>query len=179
MKITVITGSPHRNGTSALLADEFIRGASEGAHDIFRFDAAFSNVHPCRACEACAMGRQKCVFRDDMDVLEPHLRADDVIAFVTPLYYYGMSAQIKTVIDRFHGSGMNLEKRPKKAVFMATAYNPAPWAMDDIVGHYRTIIRYLGWEDAGTVLAVGCGVRADIERTDFPKKAYVLGKSFS
>ena len=47
MKVTVITGSPHKKGTSALLADEFIRGAQEAGWDTFRFDAAFEKVSPC------------------------------------------------------------------------------------------------------------------------------------
>ena len=53
MKITVITGSPHRKGTSALLADEFIRGAKESGHKVFRFDAAFETLHPCLGCGRC------------------------------------------------------------------------------------------------------------------------------
>ena len=53
MKIVMITGSPHRHGTSALLADAFIQGAQEAGHTVFRFDAAFQELHPCRACERC------------------------------------------------------------------------------------------------------------------------------
>ena len=53
MRIVVITGSPHRHGTSALLADRFIQGAQEAGHEVFRFDAAFETVHPCLACEKC------------------------------------------------------------------------------------------------------------------------------
>ena len=49
MKIVMITGSPHRHGTSALLADAFIQGAQEAGHTVFRFDAAFQELHPCRA----------------------------------------------------------------------------------------------------------------------------------
>ena len=46
MKVLVITGSPHRKGTSALMAEKFIEGASEMGAQINRFDAAFANVHP-------------------------------------------------------------------------------------------------------------------------------------
>ena len=47
MYIVMITGSPHKNGTSALLADEFIKGAEESGHSVFRFNTAFECVHPC------------------------------------------------------------------------------------------------------------------------------------
>jgi len=50
MKITVITGSPHKRGTSSLLADEFIRGAEISGHKVFRFDSAFEDVKPCLGC---------------------------------------------------------------------------------------------------------------------------------
>ena len=48
MKIVVVTGSPHKAGTSALLADKFIEGAKSKGHDVFRFNAAFEDIHPCR-----------------------------------------------------------------------------------------------------------------------------------
>lgn len=63
MKIVVLTGSPHKNGTSALLADRWIQGAREAGHEVFRFDAAFETVHPCIGCDACGCGTHPCVFR--------------------------------------------------------------------------------------------------------------------
>jgi NAD(P)H-dependent FMN reductase len=48
MKVLVLTGSPHKQGTSALLADEFIRGAKESGNKVFRFDSAFEDVHTCK-----------------------------------------------------------------------------------------------------------------------------------
>ena len=53
MKIVVLTGSPHRQGTSDLLADEFIAGATSKGHTIVRFDTAFEKVGSCRACSYC------------------------------------------------------------------------------------------------------------------------------
>jgi multimeric flavodoxin WrbA len=47
MKVTVITGSVHKKGTTALLADKFIEGATEAGHDVYSFDAAFEDVKPC------------------------------------------------------------------------------------------------------------------------------------
>ena len=55
MKIVVVTGSPHKAGTSALLADKFIEGAESKGHEVFRFNAAFEDIHPCRGCDACGM----------------------------------------------------------------------------------------------------------------------------
>lgn len=84
MKIVVITGSPRKTGTSALLTDEFIRGAKESGHEMFRFDAAFKDVHPCIGCEKCEQGKKKCVFEDDMQILIEELLIADIVVFVTP-----------------------------------------------------------------------------------------------
>lgn len=65
MKITVLMGSPHRDGASALLAENFIKGAM-ACHEIFRFDTTFKTIHSCIACEQCKMNGP-CVFHDDID----------------------------------------------------------------------------------------------------------------
>lgn len=175
MKIVTITGSPHRKGTTDALASAFCRGAEEAGHEVFRFDAARERVQPCLACDACRRAGA-CVQKDGMESLMPRLLEADLLAFVTPLYYYGMSAQLKAVIDRFYARNSDLAGK-KRTVLLAASYDAEDWTMAALERHYETILRYLGWEDAGRVLAVGCGDRAAIEQTDFPEQAYRLGKS--
>ena len=163
MKVTVITGSPHKKGTSALLADEFIRGAQEAGWETFRFDAAFEQVSPCLGCDRCGIGAAPCVQKDGMQK-------------VTPLYYFGFSAQIKTVIDRFYANSYKLTGG-KKVFLLATAYDQNDWTMEALTVHYRTLARYMQWTDSGMVLALGCGARPDIEQSKFPQEAYQLGRS--
>ena len=176
MKVTVITGSPHRKGTSALLADEFIRGAQDAGWETFRFDAAFEEFGPCLGCDRCGMGASPCVQKDAMQKLLPELLNSQAVALVTPLYYFGFSAQIKTVIDRFYANSYKLTGG-KKVFLLATAYDSNDWTMSALTAHYETLARYMEWEDAGRVLAVGCGARTDIERSRFPQDAYQLGRS--
>ncbi len=178
MNITVITSSHHKHGTSALLADEFIRGACEAGHSVFRFDAGFEKVSPCLACDHCQRHNGACAQKDAMDKLNPHLLAADMVILVTPLYYFGMSAQLKTVIDRFYANNDRLMGSGKKAMLMATAYDANDWTMKALETHYQTIVKYLQWSDAGVLLATGCGSRGDIERTNFPVLAYQMGKGF-
>lgn len=177
MNIAVITGSPHRRGTSALLADEFIRGATEAGHEIYRFDAAFEELHPCQGCDRCGMGSRPCVWKDSMTKLNPELLKADGVVLVTPLYYFGFSAQIKTVIDRFYANSYSFTGG-KKAALLATAWDANNWTMEALTAHYHTLTRYMRWQDAGMVLAVGCGTRSDIERSQFPAQAYQLGQKF-
>ncbi|MBC8570682.1 flavodoxin family protein [Zongyangia hominis] len=177
MKILVLTGSPHKEGTSALLADAFIAGAREAGHEVSRFDAAFHMINPCLGCDHCMEHNGKCVYRDDMDALRRVIVDAELIAFVTPLYYFGMTAQLKRVLDRFYAFNGQLMDSPKKAVLLATGADTDPAAFGALVSHYAANCRYLGWEDAGQVLALGVGVRSDIEATHFPQAARDLGKS--
>ena len=59
LKIVVLCGSPHKAGTSALLADKFIEGAQAAGHEVFRFNAAFEDIHPCNGCPL-PCGRSGC-----------------------------------------------------------------------------------------------------------------------
>lgn len=176
MKIVVITGSPHKNGTSAQLAAEFIKGAAEAGNEIYRFDAAFSQVHPCIGCDHCECGKRECVFKDEELKLYPQLIGADLVAFVSPLYYRGLSAQIKAVIDRFHGVD-DLIRGGKKAVLLISAADSAPWVTDGVTATYETDLKYLKWQDCGRVLATGCYKPEDLLKTDFRRQAYLLGKS--
>lgn len=175
MKVAVITGSGHAHGTSALLADKFIQGATESGHKVFRFDAAMENLHPCLACDRCAKSG-KCFQPDGYDKLIPHLLDSEVLVFVTPIYYYGMTAALKTVFDRFHQLGRPMDSG-KKTILMATAWDSNQSVMEPLVVHYKAINNYLGWQDIGMVLALGAGTRSSIERSHYPEKAYQLGKN--
>ena len=175
MKIVVIAGSPHKAGTSALLADKFIEGAESKGHECFRFNAAFEDTHPCLGCDHCGMNGP-CVYNDAISTkLMPKMLEADMIVLATPLYYFGMSAQIKTVIDRFYSRTGSLHN--KKSILMATAWDSNNWTMEALVHHYETLVKYMQWKDCGKILAVGCGTRSMIERSEFPEQAYKLGAS--
>lgn len=177
MKIVVITGSPHKSGTTAALTEQFIKGAAESGHEIYRFDSALVKVHPCIGCDKCETGKNPCIFQDDMQELIPRLLEADVVVFSTPLYYHGYTAQLKAVIDRFHGIDDLIRGTGKKAVLLAAGASPHAWIMEGLMATYQTELRYLGWQDRGRILAVNCYSKEDIEKTGYLKQAYELGKN--
>lgn len=177
MNIVVITGSPHKNGTSALLANEFIRGAEENGHAVYRFDTAFECVHPCIGCETCLCGEKPCVFQDAMVELYHELQKADMVVFASPIYYHALSAQIKIAIDRFHGIERNLQARPRKSILLMTAGSSSESVASGAVLSHSTTLRHLGWEDVGQLLALSSYFREDIEKTDYPQRAYEMGKA--
>jgi multimeric flavodoxin WrbA len=176
MKVVVITGSAHKKGTSALLADKFIEGSMDAGHEVFRFDAAFEEVKPCFACEYCSAHNSNCVHKDSMTKLYAELEGADMVVFSTPLYYYTMSAQMKAVIDRLHAKNAEFAGS-KKAIMMASAYGDEDWTMDGLDKTFDLILGYLNWQKAGTLYATGCPVREVMEQTDFPQKAYEMGRN--
>ncbi len=176
MKVLIITGSSHKNGTTAYLTEQFIKGAEEAGHEIFRFDSADKEVHPCIACEKCHGDTPECVFKDDMQELNPHLIEADAVVLVSPIYYYGMSAQIKAVIDRFYANDAFLHGG-KKAVLMVTMADTSTETANGAAASFRGMTKYLEWEIAGTVIAVNCMTQDMIRNTVYPKQAYELGRS--
>ena len=175
MKIVMITGSAHKHGTTAALAERFEKGAAEAGHEVFRFDAAFKNVHPCIGCDKCQC-TGVCTFdADDMKTLNPHLIEADAVIFVSPIYYYGINAQIKAVIDRFYANDGSLHGN-KKAILITAM---ADTSMDSALGANATfngIVDFMGWENAGILNAMNAYTAADlIEET--LNRAYELGKN--
>jgi multimeric flavodoxin WrbA len=111
-----------------------------------------------------------------MEKLNGKLIDADVIVFATPLYYYTVSAQIKAVMDRFHAKNAIISEN-KKAIMLATAYGDDDQTMEALDKMHTSILRFLNWENAGTVYAIGCPVREVIENTNYPQQAYELGKN--
>lgn len=175
MKILVITGSPRKNGNSNTLADNFIKGAEEAGHSVVRFDSAFKKVHPCIACNKCGMNGE-CAFKDDFEFVKENIVDADCVVFATPMYYFGISAQIKAVIDRFYAINGQIHV-PKKAVLLMTYADTSESVAQPIISHYETLLRYLGWSDAGKIIASGVWTAGDVSRTQYPEKAYELGKN--
>ena len=175
MKILVITGSPRKNGNSNTLAEHFIKGAEEAGHKVVRFDSAFKNVHPCVACNKCGMNGE-CVFKDDFEFVRNNIVDADAVVFATPMYYFGISAQIKAVIDRFYAINGQIHV-PKKSVLILTYADTSSKEAQPIINHYETLLNYLGWSDAGKIIASGVWTEGSVNNTQYPKQAYELGKN--
>lgn len=158
-----------------MLAEQFIKGATEAGHEVCRFDAAFKNIHPCIACEKCHNTDTGCAFKDDMEELNPVLLSADAVIFVSPIYYYGMNAQIKVVMDRFYANDAALHNH-KKAALMLTMADEEMESAEGAIASFNGCVKYLKWENAGIIVGAGCWKAEDIETTDFPAQAYELGK---
>lgn len=176
MKVLVLTGSPHIKGTTALLADAFCDGAEKAGHEAVRFDTATLKIHPCTGCNYCRRHDGRCVFHDDMSLIYPQLTTADAVVLVTPLYYFGMTAQLKSVLDRFYAINPSLLQAPKKLLLIAAGADVEDWAMDPLRAHFKILCTYLGWPSGGMVLAFGAGSPEDLHKNEYLTMARNLGE---
>ena len=175
MKILVLGGSPNRDGSTQLLIESFARGAREAGHTVTVLQAAQQNVHPCTGCIACGYDGP-CVQRDDMAQIRAAVLDSDMLVFATPLYFFGISAQLKTVIDRFCAFNSSLNGRHLKSALLTVAWNADDWTFDALCAHYKTLMRYIRFSDMGMVLGYGCGTPAMTRSSGYPEEAYRLGR---
>ena len=175
MKIVVLEGSPNKHGSSNLLAGEFIRGAQEAGHTVEVIDAAHADLHPCTGCVRCGY-EGPCVQKDDMEQFRKLILGADMMVFVTPLYYYGMSAQLKTLVDRFCAINSSITRKHMKSALISAAWNADDWTFEALEVHYRTLVRYLDLEDQGMILGKRCGTPSMTGHSRYPVMAYELGR---
>ncbi len=176
MKIVVLMGSPNRKGSTKILVENFLKGATESGHDCEVIDVCHANIHPCTGCVACGY-EGPCVQKDDVEKIKAKLLASDMVVFATPLYYYGMSAQLKTVVDRFCAYNSSLNSRHLKSALLTVAWNADDWTFEALKAHYKTLVRYINFEDKGMILGYGCGTPSMTNRSRYPEEAYNLGRS--
>lgn len=111
MNIALLQGSPNTTGSTALLCEQFTQGARASGHKVDRIDLAELSIAPCTGCVRCGYGAHSCVQNDDMRIVRETILDADMVVFATPLYYYGMSAQLKIVIDRFCTDNIAIESK--------------------------------------------------------------------
>ena len=174
--IIVISTSLRQGSNSDILADKFIEGAKVAGHNVEKISLKGKDIKFCMGCLACQkLG--KCVIKDDAnDIMEKVLNAD-VVAWATPIYYYEMSGQMKTLIDRLNAM-FPLDYKFREVYLLCTA------AEDDKFVYERAEAGLTGWIDCfgksqlkGTVFCGGVGGPREIEGHAKLQEAYEMGKN--
>ena len=169
-KIMVLNGSPRKNGNTAGLVKEFTKGAQEAGHTVTEFFLSGMDIHGCKGCFGGRSSREcPCVQKDDMNQIYPAVRESEVIVLATPLYYWNMSGQIRTAVDRLfaleEGDGNLLRGHGSAS------------ALEDVVLYYDHLMEHLKWKNLGHILAGGNGDVGDIKGKPELEQAYELGRS--
>ena len=98
--ILIISSSPRKKGNSQILCEQFKKGAEAKGHQVKIVRIMEQNIGFCRACDGCMRNGGTCVLKDDMAEILKMFQKADVLVLATPVYFYGISAQMKTFIDR-------------------------------------------------------------------------------
>ena len=175
-KVLILSGSPRKNGNSDILCDEFMRGAVEAGNEVEKIRVAEKKIDYCSGCYYCQKSGGVCAKKDDMaEVLQKMIGAD-VIVLASPVYFYSIDAQLKTLVDRTVARWT--EVKNKEFYYIATS------ADEEQAAQERTIECFRGYADCvegavekGVVYATGVYEKGEIKDTPFMKQAYEMGLS--
>lgn len=179
--IVILNGSPRKNGNTSALVKAFAEGAKSAGHTVTEFFLTGMNIHGCKGCFGGHSSKDcPCVQKDDMDQIYPAVKNCDVVVLASPLYYWTMSGQIRTAIDRLfaleEGDGNLLRGNGRASALLMAAEGHG---FEDVVLYYDHLMEHLRWKNLGHVLAGGnCDV-GDIQGKAELKEAFELGKSVS
>jgi multimeric flavodoxin WrbA len=174
-KVLVLSASPRRGGNSDLLCDEFIKGAQEAGSQAEKVFLKDKKINYCTGCGTCFKAKS-CSQKDDMsEILEKMVNAD-VIVMATPVYFYTMNGQMKTLIDRT--CSRYSEIKDKEFYFIVTAYDSNNQKMQRTLEEFRGFTYCLeGPEEKGVIYGTGAWNIGDIKGTPAMNQAYQMGKS--
>ncbi len=175
-KITIISSSLRKNSNSEILANEFIRGAKENGNEINLINLKKIKMQFCIGCLSCSK-THKCVLKDGVTKkMLDEICSSDIIVFVTPVYYYAISGQLKTFIDRMNPL-YSMDYKFKDIYVIATAAEDATRTFKGIKEDIKGFIDcYEGTKVKGTLFAGWLEMPNDAKkRKDLLKKAYTLG----
>jgi multimeric flavodoxin WrbA len=175
-KVLVLSASPRRGGNSDLLCDQFILGAQQAGHDAEKIFFTDKKINYCTGCSVCLNGGKPCPQKDDMaEVLEKMIAAD-VIVMATPVYFYTMDAQMKTLIDRT--CARYTEVSNKEFYFIVAAADTSRQAMERTIEGFRAFTSCLtGAKEKGVIYGAGAWHMGDIKGKPAMKEAYEAGNA--
>lgn len=173
--VLIITASLRKNSNTDAIAAAFARGAQEAGHAVETVSLKDRAIGFCRGCMACQR-TQRCVLRDDAPAIAERVRQADVLVFASPVYYYCLSGQLKTMLDRCNP--LFTAEYAFRDVYLLTAAADAQERANE-----GAVKGMQGWVDcferarlAGTVFAGGVDGPGEIAGHPALAAAYEMGR---
>ena len=170
--IVVLSGSPRKGANTDKLAAAFIRGAESAGNTVTLFRTPDMTIAGCLGCGHCFEAPGTCVQKDDMTQILDALKNADVLILASPVYFWGVTAQLKLAIDRTFAL---LRAKPpiKRAAILLTCGSRTGAA----ISMFETMCDFSGWENAGVIVATGLHAPDAIDGQAVLKEAEELGCS--
>lgn len=171
--ILIISSSPRKNGNSQMLCEQFKRGAEEKGHMVTLVRLMEKIIGFCRACDGCMRNGGICVLNDDMAEILKLFQEADVLVLATPVYFYGISAQMKTFIDRTYPIWQHLGK---KEVYYIISAGLGTDIIERSLGDLDGFVEHLEeYRIAGRIYATDVMEAGLVKNLDVFEKAYQMG----
>lgn len=177
--IVILNGSPRQKGNTSMLVKAFTEGAESAGHTVTGFFLGGMDIHGCKGCFGGHSSREcPCVQHDDMDKIYPAVKDSDVVVLASPLYYWTMSGQLRTALDRLfaleEGDGNLLRGNGRGSVLLMAAEGHG---FEDAVLYFDHLMGHLWWKNLGKVLCGGVMDVGDIQGRKELDEARALGRS--
>lgn len=173
--VLILSSTPRRGGNSDRLCDQFMQGALAAGHQVEKIVLKDKDIRYCTGCGVCSELGKPCPQKDDAAAIIEKMVCADVIVMATPVYFYTMSAQMKTLIDRC--CGPYTEMKNKEFYFIATAAEDDNGIMDRIVTNFMGFLDCLENPTVkGTLFCGGVWHVGEIEGNPTLRQAYEQGK---
>ncbi|MGI6172778.1 MAG: flavodoxin family protein [Christensenellales bacterium] len=149
MKALILNGSPRKSGNTAY-ACGILSEALRGEYDVQIAETASMRIGGCLNCDACRENGGICIQQDDGCALAERIAEADLLVFATPVYWWGMSAQLKLAIDRMYAKGDAMTRKRKKTYVVAIGADPVDEEQYTLIGRqFALICEYLKWDFSG------------------------------
>lgn len=174
-KVFVISASPRKGGNSDTLCDEFIRGVQENGNEAEKVFLRDKKIGYCTGCGVCN-STHKCVQQDDMEKILDRMVRADVIVLATPVYFYAMDAQMKTLIDRTVPRYTEIAN--KDFYFIMTAADTDQSMLERTVEGLRGFTEDClpNAKEKGIIYGTGAWQIGEIKNSPTMRQAYEMGK---
>ena len=178
-KVVILNGSPRKNGNTSALVKAFTQGAESAGHTVTEFFLGGMDIHGCKGCFGGHSSREcPCVQQDDMNKIYPAVKDSDVVVLASPHYYWTMSGQLRTALDRLfaleEGDGNLLRGNGRGSVLLMAAEGHG---FEDAVLYFDHLMEHLRWKNLGKVLCGGVMDVGDAQGRKELDDARELGKS--
>ncbi|MDE6604973.1 MAG: NAD(P)H-dependent oxidoreductase [Clostridia bacterium] len=176
MNILILTGSPRKGSNTDMLANAFADGARL-KHNVEIVSVNDYKINACIGCNTCfTRDGNKCFQNDGMEQIYAKMANANMLVVASPVYFYGISAQLKNIVDRCH-TPMRKNFKIKNTAMLLVAGSSKPCVFDAIVRQYQLIVDYFHFEDKGMILVGGVNEKGAIADREELKQAYSLGES--
>ena len=175
-KVLILSGSPRKGGNSDILCDEFLRGAQAAGHKAEKIRICEKKIAPCSACYFCRDHGGECARKDDMAEVLQKMIDSDVLVLASPVYFYSIDAQLKTVIDRTLARWLDVQN--KEFYYIVTMADDMASSADTALACLRGYADCVqGAEEKGVIIGSGVYEPGTVRATAAMKKAYEMGRN--